>query len=344
MVLSPEEKDVFINKGEFMTPQQLHTRFTQLVKTERNITHEVLLCIQLLDSTKAYAELGYSSLFDYLVAGQKYSEGSAQRRISAARLLREVPGIQEKIQEGALNLTQLAKLSIAVKQEQKKTGQKVSTAEKKEILTQLENKNSLETEQFLGKELQYAPQSQEKLIAKNEDYYLTIKLNQIQLEKLKKARAILSHSYPDGNYSDIIEALCEKVIQKKETMPKGPRKEGKIPATATTTKVAAATAVTSSAKTTVANETPTKIKTSLRAFIPTATQKYISHKAQHCCEYVSAETGRRCETRFQLQIDHRIPLAKGGGNNPENLKLLCRTHNLAEARRWGLSSIKAEGI
>jgi hypothetical protein len=129
-----------------MTPQQLHTRFTQLVKTERKITHEVLLCIQQFDSTRAYAELGYSSLFEYLVAGQKYSEGSAQRRISAARLLKEVPEIQKKIQEGTLNLTQLAKLSIAVKQEQKKTGQKVSTAEKKDILAQLENKNSLETE------------------------------------------------------------------------------------------------------------------------------------------------------------------------------------------------------
>jgi 5-methylcytosine-specific restriction endonuclease McrA len=309
-----------------MTPQQLHIRFTQLVKTERKITHEILLCIQRLDSTKAYAELGYSSLFDYLVAGQKYSEGSAQRRISAARLLREVPEIQEKIQEGALNLTQLAKLSIAVKQEQKKTGQIVSTTEKKEILMQLENKNSLETEHLLDRELQYSPQPQEKLVAKNEDYYLTIKLSQIQLEKLKKAQAILSHSYPNGNYSDIIEAMCEKVIEKKEAAPKGPRKDSKIPATAITTKVTAVTAATS----------PTKTKTSFRAFIPTATQKYVSHKAQHCCEYVSTETKRRCGTRYQLQIDHRIPLAKGGGNNPENLRLLCRTHNLAEARRWGL--------
>jgi hypothetical protein len=50
-----------------------------------------------------------------------------------------------------------------VKQEQKKTGQKVSASAKKDILVQLENKNSLETEQVLGMELQYAPQPQEKL-------------------------------------------------------------------------------------------------------------------------------------------------------------------------------------
>jgi hypothetical protein len=100
-------------------------------------------------------------------------------------------------------------------------------------------------------------------------------LSQVQLEKLKTAQAILSHSYPDGNYSKIIEALCEKVIQKKEA-PK--LRKG--------SKATAATAATSSTKTAEASKSPTKIKASSRVFIPTVTQKYISHKALHCCEDV----------------------------------------------------------
>jgi hypothetical protein len=73
-----------------------------------------------------------------------------------------------------------------------------------------------------------------------------------------------------------------------------------------------------------------------RVFIPSATKKRIFYKAHYCCEYTSPHNGKRCEGKYQLQIDHIIPLAKGGGNHPENLRILCRTHNLAEARRWGL--------
>lgn len=57
-----------------------------------------------------------------------------------------------------------------------------------------------------------------------------------------------------------------------------------------------------------------------------------------CCEYVDPITGRKCESNYQLQKDHIIPKAKGGSDYASNLRTLCRTHNLAEARRWGLSN------
>ena len=48
-----------------------------------------------------------SSLFDYCVKVLKYSEGQASRRVSGCRLLQDLPALAEKIEEGALNLTQL---------------------------------------------------------------------------------------------------------------------------------------------------------------------------------------------------------------------------------------------
>jgi hypothetical protein len=301
-----------------MTAQELHIKFTHLVKTERKITHEILLCIHQIKTTRAYAELGYSSLYAYLTEGLKYSEGAAQRRISAAALLHEIPEVQSKIQEGKINLTQLAKLAVAVKQEQKLTGQKVQTETKKAIIDQLENRNGIETEKLLSQELNYDSKPVQKLAVKDDDFYLTLKLSSTQLEKLKKAQMILSHSVHDGDFASTIEALCDQAIQKAEAPA---RKAPKV--------------LTEVAKPTAATAVKTKLDNG-RVFIPTATRKYVFHRGQYCCDYISSINGHKCGSRFQVQLDHIIPVAKGGGNNPENLRLLCRTHNLSEARRWGL--------
>lgn len=43
--------------------------------------------------------------------------------------------------------------------------------------------------------------------------------------------------------------------------------------------------------------------------------------------------GRRCSATLNLQIDHIVPRALGGGNEPGNLRLLCGKHNRLEAER-----------
>jgi len=43
--------------------------------------------------------------------------------------------------------------------------------------------------------------------------------------------------------------------------------------------------------------------------------------------------GRRCNSSWNLQIDHIVPFARGGDNSPGNLRLLCGKHNRLEAER-----------
>ena len=50
-----------------------------------------------------------------------------------------------------------------------------------------------------------------------------------------------------------------------------------------------------------------------------------------CC-WVGA-TGKRCDSTAWLEFDHEHPSGKGGGSEPENLRLLCRAHNRFEAER-----------
>ncbi len=41
----------------------------------------------------------------------------------------------------------------------------------------------------------------------------------------------------------------------------------------------------------------------------------------------------RCTARARLEIDHVDPYAKGGAASEENLRALCRAHNLFSAAR-----------
>jgi hypothetical protein len=43
--------------------------------------------------------------------------------------------------------------------------------------------------------------------------------------------------------------------------------------------------------------------------------------------------GKRCGSKWNLQIDHIVPFALGGDNSPGNLRLLCGKHNRLEAER-----------
>ncbi len=49
--------------------------------------------------------------------------------------------------------------------------------------------------------------------------------------------------------------------------------------------------------------------------------------AGYQCEYTGPD-GVRCTARVGLEIDHINPHGKGGSSNEENLRVLCRGHNL----------------
>lgn len=50
------------------------------------------------------------------------------------------------------------------------------------------------------------------------------------------------------------------------------------------------------------------------------------------CAFVGRDGGR-CNSTHDLEIDHRMPRARGGEDTPENLRLLCAAHNRHEAER-----------
>ena len=61
--------------------------------------------------------------------------------------------------------------------------------------------------------------------------------------------------------------------------------------------------------------------------IPAAVKRQIWQRDGGRCRYVDPGTGRRCASRYLLQIHHILPYALGGGAEPGNLRLLCAAHH-----------------
>jgi hypothetical protein len=78
--------------------------------------------------------------------------------------------------------------------------------------------------------------------------------------------------------------------------------------------------------------------------IPLKLRDEILARDGYQCTYVAA-SGVRCECRFDLEIDHIIPMAHGGTNTADNIRVLCRAHNLVvEVEKFGGKFVESKII
>ena len=62
-------------------------------------------------------------------------------------------------------------------------------------------------------------------------------------------------------------------------------------------------------------------------YIPAPVRREVWRRDGGCCSYVDPCSGRRCGSRFLLEIDHIVPFALGGDAQPSNLRLHCSAHH-----------------
>ena len=96
--------------------------------------------------------------------------------------------------------------------------------------------------------------------------------------------------------------------------PSGPRQEATDRPAAAGTKPAGAA-------------TPTAKRSAAGRAIPAAVQRQVWQCDGGRCSYLDRRTGRRCNSRHLIEIDHILPYALGGGADPSNLRLLCHAHH-----------------
>ena len=301
--------------------EELNLRLEKLARSERKLTHVILLHINEVDSRDLHLKMGYESLFSYLVKALHYSESAAYRRLQAARLLKTNPEVAAKIESGALNLSQLTQMQRCLQAENKK-GTAVNSQKVTEVLVSMESKSIFESEKILATEFDLPAKANEITKPQKDDTIrIEFTLTREQFEALKQAQSLLSHQCPDGSWSEVITQLAKKFNQSR--MGKGNNNP--------TTECA------ETAQGNTATKKPSMApRTRYRSAITAKTKRYLLAKAHQACEYQDPRTGRRCQANFQLEVDHIKPLALGGEHRTENLRILCRAHNQLAAKKSGL--------
>jgi hypothetical protein len=184
-----------------LSDQELLSRTSELAARERELLTEILRHLREVERRRLFCELGYRSMFEYAVKELSYSEDQAWRRISAMRLLKELPQIEEKIAQGELTLSTVGVAANLFRAE-KKLGVAVSSDRKVEVLAAMSGKSRREAEVIAQS---FTP--------------VTLKRDEVSpsLEaKIAKIKGLLAHSHPQISNAELFEKLCDDFLERHE--------------------------------------------------------------------------------------------------------------------------------
>ena len=321
--------------------KDLLTQMRQLIQFERDLLVSILHHLREIERRRLFADLGYSSLFDYAVGELKYSEGQAGRRIAAMRLLKDLPAaaaatVESKITTGELSLSNVQQASCFLRDKAASEPRRVITAEEKlNVLELLENKSVRAGQKELLRlsPVIAMPKEKERVIT---DCATEVRFTMSDTLKIKleSVRALLGLKGANMSYADLFDAMSDLSLAALEAKRFGKKraqvahedmpKEKALPSTPTTN-------VTADAAT---HKVPANVVTGNTRYIPQSIKHFVWRRDRGVCT--------NCGSRRHLNYDHIRPLALGGGATPQNLRLLCfQCNQRAGIRSFGIDKMRA---
>ncbi|BDG01956.1 HNH endonuclease [Anaeromyxobacter oryzae] len=329
---------------------------SELLRREHHAMAEFLVALAAFDGKRLWLELGYPSLFTYLHRELRLSKSAAFYRKAAAELIQRFPEIVEPLELGRLCLSTVGELAQVLtpenrdeviprffhlsKQEARAVVAELKPVERppqREVVTTVRASAATAPparapEPAAASELcalvpacVVAPGSPAELLdakvpARNVNAPssradqptfepLTADLRRIHLTVTKRfeakvaaARDALSHTRPGASTEEVLEAALDLLLDraaKRRGLVQKPRREKR----------------------------PSKPD-----HIAAEVKREVWVRDGGCCQW-ALENGGICGSRHRLQYDHIHPKALGGPSTIENVRLLCRRHNLLSARR-----------
>ena len=192
-----------------MNDQNLLEKTDRLIESERELLSKILESFREIDRRRLYSSLGYKSLFEMLIRRYGYSEDEAYRRISAMRLLKEVPEMKGRLDAGEITLTHLS-IAQSYFRREKKLNVEFQKEEKIALIEELAGK-SVRKAQQMTRTLSSQPQIRPDTIIDLTDEFVEFRFvgTRELREKIDHLKALLAHEHPAITLSELFEKLCD---------------------------------------------------------------------------------------------------------------------------------------
>ncbi|ACL67579.1 HNH endonuclease [Anaeromyxobacter dehalogenans 2CP-1] len=342
------------------TARQLADDLARLLRHEHGAMADFLLALARFDERQRWRELGHTSLFYFLHRELKLSKGAAQNRKTAAELIQAFPEVESALRSGELCLSTVNELAKVLTPENRaevlprffglsrRDAEAVAAAlrpaavvPEREVVTVIRATGPAPRALALvaapspasappghsvhpdepprsvihpgeppslvttggSSTLPAAPppprETVKPLDAEVARLHLTV--SRAFLDKLEAATDALGHACPVGNAAEILERGLDLVLAQRA------RRHGLV-------------------------EKPRRSRGPSRAdLVPAEVKREVWRRAGGRCEW-TLESGERCGCRRRLEYDHVQPLALGGASTIDNVRLVCRPHNVLAAR------------
>ena len=288
-----------------MDTREIECKLEALIKAERRVTRQIVELIKLCLERDVPLARGFSEPVKWLVETYGYCEQGAYLRLNAARALSIAPELGAKIDAGQVSVSSLARVQTAIRNEEK-CGAKITMERKREVLRMVEGSSLAQTKRVIARELPNGaavPKESLREVGADE-WTMTVRLTQPELDVLRRARELASHA-SDG-WGSALAKFARAYLEKNDPIERDKRRV-------------------------------------TRGFAPSRAANRDRAVAKHGrrCAYVDPATGRRCDSRVYLQVEHLVPRARGGADDQTNLSCLCGPHNRFAWRRLTSESRRA---
>ena len=317
------------NELESLSDDELLVRLSNVLKQSRRVESVLVAHIAEVDARRLYAREASSSMFQYCVDVLHLSEAEAYLRIAAARASRRHPALLAMLDDGRLHLSGVAVLAPHL-----------TDANCEELLARATHKTKRELLVLVAEiaqkpdvspSIRKLPQPRQKPASEHRvsgaertpsgkgclapapeaadkppvveplapaRYKVQFTASAELHDKLQRLAALM----PDADLASMIEASVTEKLERLETKRLGkvnnPRKGLED-----------------------ADTSP-----GVRG-IPAPVRRFVWERDQGQCTFESGD-GRRCPELRGLQFHHDDPYALGGDRSADNVRLLCRRHNL----------------